>query len=61
MSKSSRRSNREVTEKNTRAPVKPKQAAERAAQWIRWDKLLDETLEQTFPASDPLSSMRSAR
>jgi len=58
MSKSRRRSNREVSEKDTHAPVKPHQAAERGAHWVRQDKLLDEALEQTFPASDPLSSMR---
>ena len=61
MSKGGRRSNREVSEKDTRAPVKSHRAAERDAHWIRQDKLLDEALEQTFPASDPVSSMQPAR
>jgi hypothetical protein len=61
MSKSSRRSHRVVSEKDTRAPDKSRQTAERGAHWVRQDKLLDEALEQTFPASDPLSSMQPAR
>ena len=64
MSKGVSRSNKEVTEKEVRArvkPVKSRQTTEHGEHWARRDKLLDETLEQTFPASDPLSSMRPAR
>jgi hypothetical protein len=60
MTKSSHRSTKEVAAKETRAPDKSRLTTEHLSHWAREDKLLDEALEQTFPASDPLSSMRSA-
>jgi hypothetical protein len=61
MSKSTRRSTRKATAKKPRALDESRPAAGRAPRWAREDKLLDEALEQTFPASDPLSSLRPTR
>jgi hypothetical protein len=61
MSKGRHRSNREATEDEAPAPAESRQMAGPGVHWVRQDKLLDEALEQTFPASDPLSSLRPAR
>jgi hypothetical protein len=61
MLKSTRRSKREATAKKPRAPDESRPATGRAPHWARQDKLLDEALEQTFPASDPISSLRPTR
>ena len=61
MSKTTRRSNREIAEDEARAADSARQTPKYGAQWARQDKLLDEALEQTFPASDPLSSTQPTR
>jgi hypothetical protein len=58
MTKSSHRSTKEVATKEARAPDKSRRTTEHVSRWAREDMLLDEALDQTFPASDPLSSMR---
>jgi hypothetical protein len=61
MSKTGHRTNRHIAEKAARAPVSARRTAEHGAQWARQERLLDDALEQTFPASDPLSSLRTTR
>jgi hypothetical protein len=60
MSKSTDRPTSEANAKQPRAPGKSRRPAVQASHRVRQDKLLDEALEQTFPASDPLSSLRPA-
>jgi len=61
MSKTTRRSNRVITEDEARAADRARQRPNYGAQWARQDKLLDEALEQTFPASDPPSATQPTR
>jgi len=61
MSKTTRRSNREIVEDQARAADSARRTPKDGAQWARQEKLLDEALEQTFPASDPPSSTQPTR
>ncbi len=61
MSKTTRRSNSEIAEDEARAADRARQTPKYGAQWARQDQLLDEALEQTFPASDPPSSTQPTR